>query len=347
MRKAWDWQFFLTILAIGSISLLVIFSLNRSLFVNQLFFWVLGIGVLWFFSYFDYKAWPKISTAFYIFTLFLLITLFIFGEATRGSIRWFDIGPFRLQPSEIAKAASVLMLASFFKDRDGSKIINVILGFLLITPALALILAQPDLGNALAFFAIWLGISISAGFRIKDVVAFLVIGLLASVMLYEVLAQYQKDRILTFINPARDPLGTGYHIIQSKIAVGSGQFLGKGLGNSTQSQLKFLPEAESDFIFASTAEQMGLLGSGLLISLFGFLLFKILNIASKFESYTRHILIGIFSFLSLQFLVNVGMNLGLLPVTGITLPLASYGGSSLITTLFLLSIVFSVKRFNI
>jgi len=347
MRKVWDWKIFLAILAIGAISLLVIFSLNKSLFQNQLFFWILGIGVLWFFSYFDYKAWPKISPAFYIFTLFLLIVLFVFGEATRGSVRWFDIGPFRLQPSEMSKAATVLLLASFFKDRDGSKIINVFLGFLLISPALVLILAQPDLGNALAFIAMWIGISISAGFRIKDLVAVAVLGLLLSVLLFQVLAPYQKDRILTFFDPARDPLGTGYHIIQSKIAVGSGQFLGKGLGNSTQSQLKFLPEAESDFIFAATSEQLGFLGAGLLISLFSFLLLQILNLASKFESYTRHILIGIFSFLSLQFLVNVGMNLGLLPVTGITLPLASYGGSSLITTLFLLSFVFSIKRFNI
>lgn len=347
MRKVWDWPVFLTILAIGAISLLVIFSLNRSLFQSQLFFWVLGIGILWFFSYFDYKAWTKISPILYIFTLLLLLVLFIFGEATRGSVRWFDIGPFRLQPSEIAKVASVLLLASFFKDRDGSKIINVVLGFILITPALILILAQPDLGNALAFIAIWLGISVAAGFRIKDVVVVLVLGLLLSILLFEVLAQYQKDRILTFINPGRDPLGKGYHIIQSRIAVGSGQFMGKGLGNSTQSQLKFLPEAESDFIFAATAEQLGFLGSGLLITLFSFLLFKILQLASKFESYTRYILVGIFSFLALQFLVNVGMNLGLLPVTGITLPLASYGGSSLITSLFLLSLFFSIRRFNI
>ena len=175
---------------------------------------------------------------------------------------------------------------------------------------------------------------------------FIVAALITGVLGYELLSGYQKDRIATFINPTKDPLGTGYNIIQSKIAIGSGQLFGRGLGRGSQSQLKFLPEAESDFIFASIAEQLGFLGAILIVLLQGGLILRILSYLQNVEKFGQLVIIGAVSFLLLQFLVNVGMNLGLLPVTGITLPLVSYGGSSLISTLFLLGVVFSVKRYQ-
>ncbi len=347
MRKVWDWQLFLLILSIGSVSLLVIFSLNRPLFQNQLFFWILGLFLLWFFSYFDYRIWQKVSIIFYVFVILLLLFLLFVGDPIRGSVRWFDIGPFRLQPSEMAKASTILLLATFFKNRDGAKIFYLLISLLIVLPIFILVLIQPDIGNSLPLLAIWLAISLASGFKIKDFTILLLLGALLSAILFEILAPYQKERILTFIDPARDPLGTGYHIIQAKLAVGSGQFLGRGLGNSTQSQLKFLPEAESDFIFAATSEQLGFLGGTLLISLYSLLLLKILVLSRENDEYSRLILIGVFAFMATQFLVNVGMNVGILPVTGITLPLVSYGGSSLITTLFLLGIIFATKRFSI
>ena len=183
-----------------------------------------------------------------------------------------------------------------------------------------------------------------AGFKLKHVV---VLGLGAALLViigYEILSPYQKIRFESFLNPAGDPLGTGYNIIQSKIAVGSGGIFGKGLGQGSQSQLNFLPEAESDFIFASLTEQLGFFGAGILIALFVLLLRRIVNFASGQDRFIKLILAGTCSFLVFQFSVNVGMNMGLLPVTGITLPLVSYGGSSLISTLFLLGLAFSAKR---
>ena len=164
------------------------------------------------------------------------------------------------------------------------------------------------------------------------------------IIVFDILSPYQKIIVVSFLNPPADPLGTGYNIIQSKIAIGSGGIFGRGLGSGSQSQLNFLPEAESDFIFASLAEQLGFFGAGVLIGLFVFLISRIANSAKGQDRFVKLILTGTCSFLIFQFTVNIGMNLGLLPVTGITLPLVSYGGSSLISTLFLLGIAFSVKR---
>jgi len=172
------------------------------------------------------------------------------------------------------------------------------------------------------------------------------IGAIILILSYELLAPYQKNRILTFIDPNIDPLGTGYNIIQSKIAIGSGQLLGRGFAQGTQSQLKFLPEAESDFIFASITEQLGFAGAAVLTTIYAWLIIRIISFTKDKDRLGQLILIGITTFLVTQFTVNVGMNLALLPVTGITFPLVSYGGSSLLTTLFLLGIVYSILRHN-
>ncbi|MBI2327525.1 rod shape-determining protein RodA [Candidatus Curtissbacteria bacterium] len=344
MTQKWDFSLLLLILAIGSISLLVIFAINPNLAKTQMIFWLIGLFLLVAFSFFDFRNWQKLSIPIYLASILTLLVLPFIGESVRGSTRWIDLGFFRIQPSEIAKVASIFILSSYYLSRSARKFQSLIVSFLIVSPHAVLVLIQPDIGNALAFFAIWLGISYAAGFQVKHLVWTIVIAAIAAILAYEFLAPYQKERIAGFIDPQADPLGRGYNLIQSKIAVGAGQLTGKGLGQGSQSQLNFLPEAESDFIFASIAEQLGFIGAGLLIVFYISLIIKILNLVKKKERFAQLLIIGTVSFLLLQFFVNVGMNMGLVPVTGITLPLVSYGGSSLITTLFLMGIIFSIKR---
>jgi len=344
MKKGWDWTLFLTILAIGALSLLAIYSISRNLAFNQLIFWTIGLTILFLFSFFDYRHWQRPSPFLYLATIIFLFALFFIAEPIRGSVRWINLGIFRFQPSEIAKVASILVLALFYRQRSAKEIKNLIASSLIILPAILLIMFEPDIGNILALIAIWLGISLAAGLKLKHAVALVVASFLMAMVIFKILAPYQQARIYSFINPQADPLKTGYSLIQSKIAIGSGQFFGRGLGQGSQSQLNFLPEAESDFIFASIAEQLGLLGALILLVLYTLLIIKILNCTKDTDRFGQLIIAGGISYLILQFFVNIGMNMAILPVTGITLPLVSYGGSSLISTLFLLGIIFSIKR---
>ncbi|KKR78148.1 MAG: Rod shape-determining protein RodA [Candidatus Curtissbacteria bacterium GW2011_GWA1_40_9] len=346
MRNTWDWLLLAQIISVGLISLLIIFSINSSLATNQFIYWILGLITLYITSQFNYHSLKGVSNKMYFATLISLILLLIFADPIRGSVRWIDLGAFRIQPSEIAKVASIILLAFYYKDKSAKEIQNVIGSFLLILPLTLFIIIQPDIGNSLAIFAIWLGITVASGLKFKYLFLLFAIGAIILILSYELLAPYQKNRILTFIDPNIDPLGTGYNIIQSKIAIGSGQLLGRGFAQGTQSQLKFLPEAESDFIFASITEQLGFAGAAVLTTIYAWLIIRIISFTKDKDRLGQLILIGITTFLVTQFTVNVGMNLALLPVTGITFPLVSYGGSSLLTTLFLLGIVYSILRHN-
>ena len=346
MRSHWDYLLVVQILAIGAISLLIIFSINRNLAQNQFIFWLTGLSILFFVSHFDYKSLKSIAVPLYLVVLVSLVLLLIAGEPIRGSVRWVDLGIFRVQPSEITKAAIILLLALFYSDHSARDFKNVSLSLLMVLPAALLVFLQPDLGNTLAILAIWFGISLISGLRLGPIILLAIVLGALTLLFFETLAPYQKQRIESFINPGQDPLGTGYNIIQSKIAIGAGQILGRGFAQGSQSQLKFLPEAESDFIFASIAEQLGFLGATLLLFIYSSLLLRLIHFAKRAERFGQLILFGIASFFLAQFLINVGMNMGLLPVTGITFPLVSYGGSSLVVSLFLLGLVFSVIKFN-
>lgn len=332
------------ILAIGAISLLVIFSISRPLFTNQLIFWLVGLTIFYLAASLPIHFWKELAIPFYIVALILLFVILLIAEPVRGSVRWIDLGVFRVQPSEIAKVAQILLLASFFSSRSAAQVNNIFLSFLIVLPIAALIFVQPDIGNTLPILVIWLSLAFAAGFKLKHFLAVLIIAMITGFAFFQFLEPYQKARIETFVNPAQDSLGTGYQIIQSKIAVGSGQLLGKGLGGATQSQLKFLPEAESDFIFASIAESLGFAGSLLLIVLYTALIIKILSFAKGNERFAQLVIIGAAAFIGTQVLVNISMNMGYVPVTGITLPLVSYGGSSLLSTLLIFGIVFSVAK---
>lgn len=346
MRKAWDWLLFAQIITIGVVSITIIFSINRTLAYTQAIYWVLGLSVLYVVSNFDYRLWVGQSKKIYALTIVALVMLLLFVDPIRGARQWFDFGLFRVQPSEIAKVATVLLLANFFKNKSAKDLTAVFISFLLILLPATLIIMEPDIGNSLTIFAVWLGITIASGLRFRHLFALVLTGAVVVLIFYELLAPYQKGRVLTYLNPNTDPLGTGYNIIQSKIAIGAGQFFGRGFLQGTQSQLYFLPEAESDFIFASITEQLGLAGASILILIFVWLALRIMSFTKDKDRAGQLILIGVATFLVAQFTVNVGMNLALLPVTGITFPLVSYGGSSLLTTLFLLGLVISVKRFN-
>src|SRR3989344_85913 len=222
MRKNTDILLIVQILAIGAISLLIIFSINKNLAFNQGIFWLFGLAILWIFSQFDYKNWQNLSGYFYIFSIISLLLLLIFAHPVRGSTRWMDLGVFRFQPAEVAKAAAILLLANFFSMRSAKVIKNLILSLLIILPAIILIFVQPDIGNTLAFLAIWLGISTAAGFKLKHLITLTLVAIVFGVLFFELLAPYQKARLFSFVNPNADPLGTGYNLIQSTIAVGSG-----------------------------------------------------------------------------------------------------------------------------
>ncbi len=344
MRRNWDWLAFSQIIGIGSISLLIISSISTATAQNQFIFWALGLSVFYISSHLGFRVWEHYAKLLYLLSIFLLLILLFVADPVRGSIRWFDLGIFRVQPSEIAKITTLLVLVSFFKEKSAANIKNLFTSISIILPPFILVLIQPDIGSSLTFLAIWFGIVLVAGLKTKHLLAMLIASAVSIFMIYELLAPYQRQRITTFLSPEHDPLGTGYNIIQSKIAIGSGGFFGKGFGQGSQSILNFLPEAESDFIFASISEQLGFVGAGLLIILFAWLIQRVVAFSKDKERYAQLIIVGVVSLLGAQFVINVGMNLALLPVTGITFPLVSYGGSSLITTLFLLGVAFSVNR---
>lgn len=344
MRRSFDFVTLFLILAIGSLSLLIIFAINKQLYASQLIFWVIGLVIFYLASYLDYKSLKKIAPTFFVMSIAALLVLFKIGEPIRGSIRWIDLGPFRFQPSELTKVSIILLLATFFQNRSASTLKNVLVSFCIAAIPAFLVSKEPDLGNALSLLAIWFGMGLIAGLRAKHVLFITLTVLVVLFLGFEILSPYQKTRIESFLDPHADPLGTGYNVIQSQIAVGSGGIFGRGLGRGSQSQLNFLPEAESDFIFASLTEQLGLAGAILLIIALITLITRLANFANGQERFAKLVVGGICSYFTFQVLVNVGMNLGLLPVTGITLPLVSYGGSSLISTLFLLGIAFSIRR---
>lgn len=332
------------ICALGLISLLVLREQSTQIAKAQLIYWVIGLPVFILASSIDISFWKNNKNLLYGFSILSLFLLLFLATPIRGSARWFNFGPLRVQPSEIAKFSFVIFLASFYENRLSSKLKTLAISVIFLTVPIFLILREPDIGNALALLAIGAGITIVSGIRINQAIIMAAASLAVILLIFNFLAPYQKQRIADFINPTGDPLGTGYHIIQSKIAVGSGQIFGRGLGRGSQSSLKFLPEAESDFIFASITEQLGALSATIVTCLYAIILTRLLLYLQAAERFAKLVLVGIFSYLLLQVCVNIGMNMGLLPVTGITLPLVSAGGSSLIITLLMLGVAHSVKN---
>lgn len=344
--KLFNIPIFLVAFLLLTVSIAVISSSSTPLAIQQLSFAIVGLLFFIFIASSDYRVLTNLIRPAYLVTILLLILVFILGVETRGSIRWIPLGPINIQPSEFAKPVMILFLADFWSKHKvtwGA----LIKSFFWIAPVLGLVFKQPDLGTTLTLMAIWLGNIFAAGISLKKGLVLLTTLLLIIPLSLKSLADYQKQRIISFLSPEQDPLGLGYNIIQSTIAVGSGGFLGRGLGQGTQSRLQFLPEFRTDFIFSAISEELGFLGAVAILLIYLFLIsycLKIANLAPDFFGFL--ICCGVASMIIFQVAVNAGMSVGIFPITGVTLPLISYGGSSLIATLISLGLVASVARFR-
>jgi rod shape determining protein RodA len=343
--KNFDWLIVLTIIILLLLGLAIVGSVAPAFFFYQALYAFLGFLFFFLVSRIDYRIFARFTSILFFLTLLALFSTFVFGQLTRGSIRWIQIGVFTFQPSELVKPFLILIFASFFSSHESKGLKSLAISLLLLFLPVLLIFRQPDLGSSLVVIFLWGAILFSSGLSWPWLASgFLFIG--ASLpLLWRFLKSYQKERIFTFLNPLTDPLGAGYNMIQSVVAVGSGQLFGRGLGRGTQSHLRFLPERHTDFIFASLAEELGFLGSALLIFAYALLLWRILRLGQKTaDPFGSLICVGTFTLIFSQAFINISMNLGLLPITGLTLPLVSYGGSSLLATMISLGLVESVAR---
>lgn len=341
-----NWPITVSLFLLLSVGIAVISSSSISLGLQQAAFAVVGLILFIFIASSDYRTLTNLIKPAYFLCFFLLILVFIFGVETRGSIRWIPIGPINIQPSEFAKPAIILFLADFWSKRAVTWA-SIVKSFLWLAPVLALVFKQPDLGTTITLTVIWLGSIFAAGISFKKtLILFLIIGLTVPLGLTG-LAGYQRERLTSFLSPQQDPLGVGYNIIQSTIAVGSGQLLGRGLGQGTQSHLQFLPEFRTDFIFAAISEELGFLGSVGILVIYFCLISYVLKISVRSPDLFGYLVcFGVAVMLFSQTAINIGMSVGLVPITGVTLPLISYGGSSLISTLISLGLVASVAKLN-
>ena len=344
----------LGILLIGLLSIYSVTSMTPAkgmpIYFKQLT-WI-GVGALAFLvvASVDYHKWARWSYLLYGLGLVLLLIVMFYGKSSRGAQRWIPLGPLAIQPSEFIKVPLILILSTYYgtRRRHGWWA-RVIVPGLIALPGFFLILKQPDLGSSLSFLAIFFTLLLAVGVKSK---AFGLVLLSACMLfpfawgeLWGSLHDYQKERILSFVDPAYDPGGKGYHGLQSRIAIGSGEILGKGLQGGTQTQFKFLPEGHTDFIFAVFAEEWGFLGALLLLALFLSLLLLGLEIASKSKDVLGGLLaVGVVGMLTFAMVINIAMTVGLAPIVGIPLPLMSYGGSATVVTMASLGLLMSVKR---
>jgi len=314
-------------------------------FQKQIIAIVIGIGIMMFLSFYDYRAIDFYSTKLYFVILIVLSAVLIWGVRARGTVGWLGLGEFNVQPVEIAKVVMVIFLASFLSKKKTklSILARTITSVVLVFLPVFLVLRQPDFGSAAVIIAIWIGMLSVSGLNKKNLFALVLVSAIIFLPGWFFLKDYQKSRIKNFITPYEDPRGSGYNVIQSVVAVGSGGVWGNGLGHGSQSQLNFLPEKRTDFIFAVIAEELGLIGSGLTIFLFGILLYRMKETARLArDNFGYLITVGIMVMFSVQILVNIGMNIGMSPVAGVPLPLVSYGGSSMVSILASIGIVQSI-----
>ncbi len=336
-----DWWVVVPALLLVSLGLLMQRSIAPGQLGYQLAFVAVSAVVFWVVARTDYQLFFSLHLPIYLGSLILLISPFILGVTSRGTHRWLQFGEVFLQPSEIAKP---FLLVTFAVLATGG--LKRRLGWLLLTwavPSLVIFL-QPDLGTMLVLTIGWLTVSLPL--LPRRFLLLILAGLaLVSPLLWQILQPYQRDRLLTFVNPYADPLGRGYQVIQSAIAVGSGQLWGRGLGQGTQSQLNFLPERHTDFMFASLAEELGFVGAATVLVLFGWLFLRLYQLAKSTPDLAANFFIlAVLALLCFQVFINVGMNMGLAPVTGITLPFVSYGGSSLLSLAITLGLVVAISR---
>jgi rod shape determining protein RodA len=309
---------------------------NASLFTRQILWYSVGTVVMVVVFLFDFKTYERWGHLFYLLCIAMLVAVLLFGKYVSGSRRWLAIGPFTVQPSEFVKLAMTVVLAKYYarvSTTNGVGFRELVTPFVLTAIPFALIRQQPDLGTAMMMVLIAGSVTFYVKIERRTLTILLaVFALVIPAVWMFLLKGYQKQRILTFLNPDRDPLGAGYHIIQSKIAVGSGMLTGKGFLKGTQNALDFLPEQHTDFIFSVLAEEWGLLGSMAVLITFLLLITWGLGIAQRSrDPFGKILSVGVTAMIAWQVFINIGMVIGLMPVVGVTLPFISYGGSSIIT----------------
>lgn len=318
-----------------------------SLVLKQALWVGIGFCFLFVFMNVDYVKIVNSAYAAYVLNLGFLILLLLIGGERYGARRWITLGQVSLQPSEFVKITVILALAAFLRDRRDKRgsLGNYVGAVLLIVPAAGLIFLQPDLGTALVLVPILFSILYICSERLKYMIVSICAAIACMPFLWSILKDYQKNRLMVFLNPNLDPLGAGYTIIQSKIAVGSGGLFGKGWLNGTQSYLKFLPERHTDFIFSVIGEEWGFIGAFVLISLYALIIIRGLRIIHRTnETGAKAIATGIVTLIAFQVLVNISMTIGLMPVVGLPLPAISYGGSNTVATLICAGLLLSLSR---
>lgn len=352
--KRFDWLLIALPLGIVAIGLSAIYSIDLSrgdtltFFPTQALALGIGLACVFFFGAFHITVFRSSAQITYWFSLLLLVGVLFFGDTIRGTTGWFRILGFSFQPAEFAKIGCILLL-SWWMNKQGRRFdrLEFVLSSGIATFLICgLILLQPDLGSAAVIGAIWFGMLILAGVKKKYVGGLVcVIGLVTLFSWFFLFESYQKERVLNFLSPENDPLRSGYNVSQSIIAIGAGGWTGRGLGFGSQSQLHFLPEAQTDFIISVIGEELGFIGISLVLILYLALLWRLLIIAKRSdEDFSAFLLFGVALLFFIQIFVNIGGATGVLPVTGVTLPFLSYGGSSLIINFLLLGIVQSVVR---
>jgi len=346
-----DWSLLATALFIIALSILSMWNLapgrgGTALAWRQLSSVGIGLVALLVVVSVDYRILVRVAPAFYVMGVALLVAVFVLGRTVSGARRWIQVGPVTLQPSELFKLIFVLMLAWALASPRGEPLSRgtVVGSLALMGMPFLLVVRQPDLGTALVLIPVMTAVLVGVGVRLRVLGALALAGLAALPLGWFALKPYQQDRLLVYLDPFRDPLGTAYNVIQAKIAIGSGQLLGKGVSGATQSRLAFLPERHTDFIFAVFAEMWGFIGCLVLIVAYSLLVLRGFEIAaSTREPRGRVLALGVTAVFAAQTLINLGMVTGLLPVVGIPLPLMSYGGSSMVASLMGLGLLLSIR----
>lgn len=349
-----DWILFLAILPILSAGLLTMnsFSGENYFFEKQLIWVGISVAVFFIFSFFDFRFLKRTGVLVSLFAIGigLLALLFALGSVSGGAQSWFKFGGFSFQPSDPVKLLVILILAKYFSKRhiEIRNIRHIIVSGLYAAIPAIIVFFQPDFGSAVIIFLVWFGMIMVSGVSKKHLFLVLMTGVLTVSFLWLFgFTDKQKQRVVTFLNPLTDVRGAGYNAFQSTVAVGSGQVFGKGVGYGTQSRLEFLPEYETDFIFAAFAEEWGFVGVILLITLFGVVIWRILRTALLGETNFETLFgLGLAILFMSHFIIHIGMNMGLLPVTGLPMPFLSYGGSHLLTEFAGLGILMGMRRYN-
>ena len=346
-----DYLLIIIILILGIISSFAMYSTDGGEFLYHTKSHILRFGIFFVLflvlSFVQTKVWHRIGYIFYLVILFMLFWALYFGVTVSGSQRWISLYVFNLQPSELMKIAIIISFAKFYhrtKSMEVNRIKNIVQPLVILTIPIFLVIAQPDLGTAILIAGTGISVMWLSGLKLKYFVYSFLILMVTAPFAISLLKPYQKLRVLTFFNPDRDPLGAGYQIIQSKIAVGSGGLAGKGFLKGTQGYLEFLPEKHTDFIFTLFSEEFGFVGSIFLLILYVILIYRIILIGFKNKNYFGKLYcFGFASAIFIYVMVNMSMVLGILPIVGSPLPIMSYGGSSMLATMMGLSIVMGCK----